>query len=130
MENKNRSDEKMIKNKMAGWIIGGMITASALGITFGINSVGSAEVKAGQESAATGMMNGQMNSEMMNSSDMQKDCQKAMSSSEMQQAMKVMMKQPQMQTMMKQMLVSDPEFKQIMSDLINGPADGNPANGQ
>lgn len=48
----------------------------------------------------------------------------------MQQAMKEMMQQPQMQTMMKQMMASDPEFKQMMSELVNNAANENAAVGE
>lgn len=115
-----------MKNKMTGWIIGGLITASALGMAFGVNSIGSAAAKTEQAAASSGMMkNGQMSSEMMNSPEMEKQCGEMMASPEMQQTMKGMMKQPQMQTMMKQMLASDPEFKQMMSDLVNSVTDEN-----
>lgn len=110
----------MIKNKMAGWIIGGLITAATLGVAFGSNSVGNAAAKTEQATMSAGMMqDGQMNPDMMNSPNMQKECQKMMASPEMQQTMKDMMKQPEMQNMMKQMMVSDPAFKQMMIDTIN-----------
>jgi len=110
-----------MKNKMTGWIVGGLITASVLGAAFGINSIGNAAAKTEQAVAAPSMMmqNGQMGSEMMNSPEMQKQCGDTMASPEMQQTMKGMMKQPQMQNMMKQMMASDPEFKQMMSDMVN-----------
>lgn len=109
-----------MKNKMTGWIIGGLITASALGVAFGINSIGSAAPKTEQAAVASGMMqNGQMNDDMMNSPEMQKECQTMMTSPEMQKTMKDMMQQPQMQNMMKQMMANDPAFKQMMSDMVN-----------
>lgn len=109
-----------MKNKMTGWIIGGLITASALGVAFGVNSIGSAAVKTEQAAVSSGMMqNGQMNPDMMNSPEMQKECQTMMESPEMQKTMKDMMQQPQMQNMMKQMMASDPAFKQMMSDMVN-----------
>lgn len=109
-----------MKSKMAGLIIGGLITVSAFGVAFSANSIGSAAAKTEQLAVSPGMMqNGQMNPDMMNSPEMQKECQKMMASPEMQQAMKDMMKQPQMQNMMKQMMASDPVFKQIMSDIVN-----------
>jgi hypothetical protein len=58
-----------------------------------------------------------MNSEM--TPEMQTQCTEMMAKPEMQPRMKSMMKQPQMQSMMKQMLSSDPEFQQMMSDLVN-----------
>lgn len=119
-----------MKNKMTGWIIGGLITTSVLGIAFGVNSIGSAAAKTEQAAVSSGMMqNGQMSQEMMNSPEMEKQCGEMMASPEMQQTMKDMMKQPQMQTMMKQMMVSDPEFKQMMSDMVNSANDENTATG-
>lgn len=120
-----------MKNKMTGWIIGGLMTASALGMAFGVNSIGSAAVKSEQAAVSSGMMqNGQMSSEMMNSPEVEKQCGEMMASPEMQQTMKEMMKQPQMQAMMKQMLASDPEFKQMMVDLVNSTTDENTATGE
>jgi len=109
-----------MKNKMTGWIIGGLITASALGMAFGVNSIGSAAAKTEQAAVSSGMMhNGQMSPDMMNSPEMQKECLNMMASPEMQKTMKGMMKQPQIQNAMKQMMASDPEFKQMMSDMVN-----------
>lgn len=106
-----------MKSKMAGLIIGGLITVLAFGVAFSANSIGSAAAKT---DVSSGMMQtGQMNPDMMNSPEMQKECQNMMASPEMQQAMKDMMKQPQMQNMMKQMMASDPAFKQMMSDIVN-----------
>ncbi|SDD74329.1 hypothetical protein [Sporomusa acidovorans] len=112
-----------MKNKLAGWIIGGLITASALGLAFGANSLVSAAANTEQAAAPAGMMmpSGQMEKmgpEMMNSPEMQKQCEDMMKSTDMQQAMKGMMQQPQMQTMMKQMMASDPAFKQMIEDMV------------
>ena len=109
-----------MKNKITGLIIGGLITASALGMAFGVNSIGNAAAKTEQAAVSSEMMkNDQMSPEMMNSPEMQKQCGEMMASPEMQKTMMGMMKQPQMQTMMKQMLASDPKFKQMMSDMVN-----------
>ncbi|MDU2065079.1 MAG: hypothetical protein E6713_09555 [Sporomusaceae bacterium] len=114
----------MMKNKMASWMIGGLITVSVLGVTFGINSIGNTAQKAEAGTEASMMMqSGAMSPDMMNSPDMQKQCGEMMASPEMQQTMKDMMKQPQMLTMMKQMMANDPEFKQMMSDLVNNATD-------
>lgn len=110
----------MMKNKMAGWIIGGLITAATLGVAWGANSIGSAAAKSEQATISSGMMqNGQMSTDMMNSPEMQQECQKMMASPEMQQTMRDMMKQPEMQNMMRKMMASDPAFKQTMSDMVN-----------
>lgn len=120
-----------MKSKMTGWIVGGLITASALGMAFGVSSIGSAAAKTEQAAVSSGMMqNGQMSPDMMNSPEMQKECQNMMASPEMQKTMKDMMKQPQMQNMMKQMMASDPEFKQMMSDMVNNVDNGNVATGE
>ncbi len=111
----------MMKNKMTGLVIGGLITLSALGLTLGVNSIGKAAENDKSVSPSMMMQNGQMetmNSEMMNSSEMQNQCTDMMSKPEMQKTMKEMMKQPQMQSMMKQLMSSDPEFKQLMSDIV------------
>ncbi|SMD16147.1 hypothetical protein [Sporomusa malonica] len=117
-----------MKNKLAGWIIGGLITVSALGLAFGANSLASAAANTEQAAAAAGMMmsNGQMGKmdpEMMNAPEMQKQCEDMMKSTDMQQAMKGMMQQPQMQNMMKQMLASDPAFKQMMVDMVSSSSE-------
>lgn len=108
-----------MKNTISGLIIGGLITASVLGVTFGANSIGSAAANDKPAVTSSNMMQsnqtGNMNSNMMNSSEA--PCGE-MTGPEAQKAMKEMMQQPQMQSMMKQMLSSDPEFKQMMSDLI------------
>jgi len=119
-----------MKNKMTGWIIGGLITTSVLGMAFGFNSIGNAAAKTEQAAVSSGMQNGQMSPEMMNSPEMEKQCGEMMASPEMQQTMKDMMKQPQMQTMMKKIMASDPEFKQMMSDMVNSVADENTTNGE
>jgi len=94
-----------MKNKMTGWIIGGLITASVLGVTFGVSNAAKAE-----EAPATpnAMQHGQMNADMMNSADMQKKCGEMMASPEMQKNMK---------DMMKNMMANDPEMKQMMSNM-------------
>lgn len=95
-----------MKNKMTGWIIGGLITASVLGVTFGVSNAAKAE-----EGTATPntMQHGQMNSDMMNSADMQTKCSEMMASPEMQKNMK---------DMMKNMMANDPEMKQMMTDMM------------
>lgn len=117
-----------MKNKLAGWIIGGLITASALGLVFGANSLASAAANTEQAAAPAGMMMPsvqmeKMGPEMMNSPEMQKQCEDMMKSTDMQQAMKGMMQQPQMQTMMKQMMASDPVFKQMMEDMVSSSSE-------
>lgn len=97
----------MMKNKMTGWIVGGLITASVLGVTYGVSNAAKAEQVPTEQN--TMMQHGQMNSDMMNSKDMQKQCGEMMASPEMQKNMK---------DMMKQMMSSDPEMKQMMIDMM------------
>lgn len=110
-----------MKKKMTGWIIGGLLGVSVLGVTFA-TPVNAAEKNA---PAMQGMMmeKGQMSNmdmkQMMNSPEMQKHCQEMMKSPEMQKHCLEMMKSPEMQAMMKQMLSQDPAFRQMMSDLVN-----------
>lgn len=108
-----------MKNKMTSWLVGGLVTTAVFGAAFGVNSMGNAAAK--PESALTTpnmmMQNGQMNPEMMNSPELQKQCGEMMASPEMQK------------TMMKQMIASDPAFKQMLSDLINS-ADAENATGE
>lgn len=114
-----------MKNKMTGLIVGGLITVSALGLGFGATSVSSAAAKTEQAPAPSMMQNSQMSPDMMNSPEMQKQCGEMMISPEMQKNMKEMMSQPQMQTMMKKMMASDPEFKKMMSEIVNNADDEN-----
>jgi periplasmic protein CpxP/Spy len=95
-----------MKNKMTGLIIGGLITASVLGVTFGVSNAAKAEEKAAEPNM---MQQGQMNPDMMNSKDMQKQCGEMMASPEMQKNMKAMMKN---------MMANDPEMKQMMTDMM------------
>lgn len=111
-----------MKKRLTSWVIGGLITVSAMGLAFGSNIVTATEKNAVQPSSMHDMMkDGQMGGmdHQMNSPEMQKQCLDMMKNPEMQQAMKDMMKQPEMQSVMKKMLASDPEFRQIMSDLVN-----------
>jgi protein CpxP len=111
-----------MKKGMTGWIMGGIFAISAVGLLMGTN-VGSAAAKNADKPPVMQdkmMQNGQMdNKEMMNSPEMQKECEDMMKGSDMQKNMKEMMKQPEMQAAMKQMLASDPELRQMMRDLVN-----------
>jgi len=109
-----------MNTKIAGWMVGGLITASVLGVSFGIHSIGNAAPKDESMQKNNMMMqHEQMSPEMMNSPEMQKKCSEMMESPEMQNMMHDMMKQPSMQSMMKKMIDSDPEFKQMISDMVN-----------
>ena len=117
-----RKDDKIMKKKITGWIIGGLLGVTMLGVTFATN-IGSAAEK--NMKAMPGMMmeKGHMENmdmhKMMNSPEMQKHCLEMMKSPEMQKSMNTMMKTPEMQAMMKQMLSRDPALRQIMLDLVN-----------
>lgn len=130
----------MRNNKMAGFVIGGLMTAAVLGATFFGGGVSSAAEKT-EPASGNGMMQaGKMNNEMKHNPDMAKQCcemmknhdmQKMtqspdmadqcgemMKNPDMQKMMLEKMKQQQMQTAMKQMIASDPAFKKMMADLI------------
>ena len=97
----------MMKNKMTGWIVGGLITASVLGVSYGVSNAAKAEPAPTEQN--TMMQHGQMGADMMNAKDMQKHCGEMMASPEMQKNMK---------DMMKKMMSSDPEMKQMMMDMM------------
>jgi hypothetical protein len=91
-----------MKNQMTGWMVGGLITVSVLGMVFGVNSIGNAAAKSEPAAAAPSMMmqNRQTSPAMMNSPDMQKQCGEMMANPDTQKTMKGMMQQPQLQTIM------------------------------
>lgn len=112
------------------WIIGGIVTASAMGLGFNA-TVGSAAEKEVAKPAMQGMMMpgdnkmGTMDSntmgDMMKNGDMQKHCMEMMKSPEMQAKMQEMMKNPEMQSMMKDMMkemMKTPEMKSMMKEAI------------
>ena len=113
---------------MLGWMVGGLITVSAIGLAVGTGISSAAEKNTVSPAAMQGMMQngsvGAMDPKMMESPEMQQQCQDMLKNAEMQQAMIGMMKQPQTQAMMKQMFASDPELRQMMTDLVNS-ADAN-----
>lgn len=104
----------MMKNKMTGWIVGGLITASVLGVTYGVSNAAKAEQAPTEQN--TMMQQGQMNSK-----DMQKQCGEMMASPEMQKNMK---------DMMKQMMSSDPEMKQMMINMMKNAENKNTGNAE
>lgn len=113
-----------MNKKMAGFIVGGLLGISALGVSFSPNLTNAAEKNTMQGMV---MEKGQMdhmdmkNMDMknMDPAEMQKHCLEMMKSPQMQQSMSTMMKNPEMQAMMKQMLTRDPALRQTMLDLIN-----------
>jgi hypothetical protein len=109
----------MMKNKMAGLIIGGLITASVLGVTYGVSNAAKSEPVAAEQN--TMMQHGQMNADMMNSKDMQKQCGEMMASPEMQKNMK---------DMMKEMMSNDPEMKQMMINMMKNAENKNTTNAE
>lgn len=112
-----------MKKSMTRWIIGGLLAVSAVGVTLntGIVNAGGKIIGPQQPVVQGTTQNRQMGSmdpQMMNSPEMQKQCQDMMKDPEMQKGMKEMVKQPEMQDMMKQMLANDPEMRRTMSELI------------
>lgn len=115
-----------MNKRVAVWVVGGLVTVSALGLGFN-TTIGRAAEKAPQtqmmQTNPMGNMMGNMDpkamADMMKTPEMQKQCAEMMKNPEMQKAMKDMMKTPEMQGMMKQMLQQDMGFHQMMSDLVN-----------
>ena len=103
-----------MKKKLTMWAIGGIITASAMGLGFNATVGSAAENEAVKPAMHENMvMQGEnkmdakdataMN-EMMKNGDMEKHCMDMMKSPEMQSMMKEMMKTPEMQSMMKEVM--------------------------
>ncbi len=109
----------MKNNKMAGFVVGGLMAAAVLGVTFGGNAIGSAAAKPEPPAASGPMQCGQTHGDSAKTADMQAACGEMMKDADMQKMMQGMVKQPQMQAMMKQMLASDPEFKKMMKEMLN-----------
>jgi hypothetical protein len=115
-----------MKTNMTAWILGGLITVSAIG--FEMSSNVSAAEKVVSPSGTQMMSGNQMGSmsmdaksmnDMMNSPDMQKQCVEMLKNPAMQKNMIAMLKTPEMQTTMQQMLQNNPDLLQMMKDLIN-----------
>jgi protein CpxP len=120
-----------MKTKMTAWMLGGVITMSAIG--FGMNGNISAAEKVASQATAQMMpgdqvssmpMDSQSMNDMMNSPERQQQCAEMLKNPEMQKNMIAMMKNPAMQTTMKQMLQNNPELLQMMKDLINSVETG------
>ena len=102
-----------MNKKLAMWVVGALVTASAMGLGFSA-TVGSAAEKEAVKPAVQGtMMQGDNKmgamdpnamDDMMKNGDMQKHCMEMMKSPEMQAMMKEMMKTPEMQSMMKEVI--------------------------
>jgi len=115
-----------MNKKLAMWVIGGIVTASAIGLGFN-GAIGSAAEKNAVHTAA---MHGNMASadkmsamdhnamgDMMKNGDMQNHCMEMMNSPEMQAKMQEMMKSPEMQSMMKEMMKT-PEMQSMMKEVM------------
>jgi len=103
-----------MKKKLTMWVIGGIVTVSAMGLGFNA-TVGSAAEKEAvhiemhgdmmmQDENKLGTMDHNAMGDMMKNGDMQKHCMEMMKSPEMQSMMKEMMKTPEMQSMMKEVM--------------------------
>lgn len=112
-----------MNKRMTGLIVGGFITVAALGAAVGTGIGSAAEKNAAPPAATQGMMQkgsmGAMDPKMMESPEMRQQCQDMMKNADMQKAMTDMMKQPEIQGIMRQMVASDPEFRQMMTSLVN-----------
>ena len=122
----NRKGWINMNKKLAMWVIGGIVTASAMGLGF------HATVSAAEKQAVSTAMHGNMvmqdenkmgtmdhnaMGDMMKSGDMQKHCMEMMSSPEMQAKMQEMMKTPEMLSMMKEMMKT-PEMQSMMKEVM------------
>lgn len=77
-----------MKIKVKNWLVGGLFAAMVLGIAFGVNSISNAAEKVDAEKVQPNMMqDGKMDSDMMSSSEMQKQCDEMMKSPEMKKMM-------------------------------------------
>lgn len=108
-----------MNKRMLGWIAGSIVTISALGLAVGTNLAKNNDVPPAnpQEMMQTGSM-GAMGTNLMDSPEMQQQCQDPINNTDMQQTMADMMKEPHMQAMMQQMMSGDPEFRQMMTKLV------------
>lgn len=112
-----------MKKSMTRLIIGGLVAVSAVVVTLNTGIVNAGGKIIGPQpptvqGATQNRQMGSMDPQMMNSPEMQKQCQDMLKDPEMQKGMKEMLKQPEMQAMMKQMLADDPEMRRTMSDFI------------
>lgn len=108
-----------MKKSLMIWVLGGLITVSAVGLSFDANKVSAAEQPKQSQMMQMNNMDPKSMATMMNSPEMQKQCVDAMKDPQMQKAMIGVMKQPEMQAAMKQMLQQDAGFHQMMLDLVN-----------
>jgi type IV secretory pathway VirB10-like protein len=127
-----RKDDNMNTKKILPWILGGMLTVSAVGLGFSATTGHAAEKNSQQTKqnqmqqgmmqdgkSMMGQMDPKMMQEMMKNPEMMQQCMEMMQKPEMQAMMKEMMQKPEMQTMMKDMMQKDGQFHKMMSDLVN-----------
>jgi uncharacterized protein HemX len=109
----------MMKKKVLPWVLGGVITISALGLGV-MSSVGSAAEQAqkpaqqqmhqAMQKDGKDMMDKESMQQMMSDPQMQEKCIEMMQQPEMQIMMKEMMQKPEMQATMKEIMQKDGQF--------------------
>jgi len=91
-----------MKKQVTMWVVGGIITASAMGLGFNATVGNAAEKEVAKPGMHDGMMQGENKmgnmdhaamGDMMKNGDMQKHCTEMMKNPEMQSMMKEMMKE-------------------------------------
>ena len=116
-----------MKKRFAMLVVGGIITVSAMGLSFN-NTVASAAEKEIVHPASHGAMAMQGEhkmdampshdmGDMMKNCEMHKKCMEMMKNPEMQTMMQDMMKNPEMQTMMQEMM-KNPEMQAKMQEMM------------
>ena len=102
-----------MKKTLKMWVIGGLVTASAMGLGLNATVSSAAEkevVKPAMQDMTMkndnkmGAIDPNAMGDMMKNGDMQKHCMEMMKSPEMKAMMKEMMKTPEMQSMMKEVM--------------------------
>ena len=122
-----------MKKKLTMLVVGGIVTASTMGLGFNVTVASAAEketvhtVMYGdmvmQDKNKMGAMDTKAMGDMMKNSDMQKHCKEMMKSPEMKAKMQEMMKSPEMQAKMQEMMMKSPEMKAKMQEMMKTPVE-------
>ena len=128
-----------MKNKVSGWITGGLLAVAVLGVSLSNSAIASAAQ--GGPASTSMQQEKSVNSDTKKAQETQKPCceaapkeeistaagmmqnekmnQDMMQSAEMQKQCGEMMKDEDMQKMMKTMMADDPSFKDMMKNMID-----------
>lgn len=102
-------------------MIGGLLAVAVMGLQ-GVGSAAEKTVEKKQpvqQSTVDCCLQDHMTGNMQNHQEIMQQCLDALKNPEVQNMMKEHMRMPEMQNMMKQMLQNDPQFYQMMKDLVN-----------